>query len=87
MNKFVVNVFLFGCYLLKVAVCIECLLLFQTNNYSYKRDYVENHINDIKVLLLGNSHIDQSLNPQWIGDGVLNFAIQGRDKKYDAELA
>lgn len=70
-----------------VLITIECLLLFQTNIYSYKRSFVENHINDIKVLMLGNSHIDQSLNPQWIGDSVFNFAIQGRAKIYDAELA
>lgn len=87
MRKFINNVFLFGCVFLIVAIGLEFLLLFQTNVYSYKRNYVESHINDIKVLLLGNSHIDQSLNPQWIGDGVFNFAIQGRAKKYDAELA
>lgn len=87
MNKFILNILYFVFVLLIVIIGIECLLLFQTNIYSYKRNYVENHINDIKVILLGNSHVDQNLNPQWIGDSVFNFAIQGRDKKYDVALA
>ena len=87
MNQFIKNVFLLFVVLLIVIVCIECLLLTQTNIYSYKREYVENHLDEIRVILLGNSHVDQGLNPQWIGDSIFNFAIQGRDKKYDRELA
>lgn len=87
MRKFIKNVLLFLVVLLVFIFSIECLLLYQTNVYSYKRKYVETHLNDIKVLLLGNSHFEQGLNPQLISDSTFNLAIQGRDKKYDVELA
>lgn len=49
--------------------------------------YVETHLKDIKILLLGNSHIEQGLDPKMIGDSTFNMAIQGRGKIYDMELA
>ena len=78
---------LFSLILFAVVVSIECFLLFQINIYSYKRQYVETHIDDIQVLLFGNSHIDQAIDPCFICSGSFNFAIQGRSKIYDMELA
>ena len=46
---------------------IEVLLLYIPNEYSYKRDYMEQHINDIECLLLGNSHIVEALDPSCMG--------------------
>ena len=57
------------------------------NRYSYKYDYVEQHSKDIKVLLLGNCHIEDALNPKILGDSVFNTAISGREIIYDEELA
>ena len=68
-------------------VAIEFLLFLRPNMYSYKRAYIEEHINDISCLLLGNSHIDQALAPNILGDSVFNMAIAGRGLVYDVELA
>lgn len=87
MFEFIKKVLFFSAILFVVVVGIECLLLFQTNIFSYKRMYVETHLNDIKILLLGNSHIEQGLDPIMIGDSTFNMAIQGRGKIYDMELA
>lgn len=44
------------------------------------------HLNDINVLLMGNSHIANGLIPDSIGCGVFNTAISGRPFYYDTEL-
>ena len=49
--------------------------------------YVEEHINDINCLLLGNSFIEHGLKPNILGNGVFNMANSGRDIVYDVELA
>lgn len=87
MKKFIHHIAILGIILLLVNVAIEFLLFLRPNTYSYKRAYVEEHINDISCLILGNSHIDQALNPEILGSGVFNMAIAGREPVYDVELA
>ena len=69
MGEFIKRVMVFSLILLALLLSIELLLLRQINLYSYKREYVENHINDIQILLLGNSHIECGLNPEYMGGG------------------
>ena len=87
MKKFIHNITFLSIMLLLISIAIELLLFLRPNEYSYKRMYVEKHINDIRCLLLGNSHIDQALKPDILGSGVFNMAIAGRDPIYDIELA
>lgn len=87
MRKFIHNITILGIILLLINIAIEFLLFLRPNEYSYKRAYVEEHINDITCLLLGTSHIDGQLSPIILGDGVFNMAISGRRPIYDVELA
>lgn len=87
MKKFIHNITILGILLLIISVAIEFLLFLRPNEYSYKRKYVEEHINDISCLLLGNSHIVHALKPNILGDGVFNMAIEGRPLVYDVEIA
>lgn len=66
---------------------IEISLLFVPNTYSYKREYLETHIHDIKILLMGSSYIEEGICPELIGDSCFNLAISGRNIVYDAEIA
>ena len=87
MKKFIHHIAILGIILLLVNVAIEFLLFLRPNTYSYKRAYVEEHINDISCLVLGNSHNEHALIPNILGDGVFNMAIAGRNIVYDIELA
>lgn len=87
MKKFIHNITIIGIILLLINIAIEFLLFLRPNQYSYKRMYVEEHINDIRCLLLGNSHIANALKPNILGNGVFNMAISGRNIVYDIELA
>lgn len=87
MKRFIHNITIWGIMLLLINIAIEYLLFLRPNTYSYKRMYVEEHIDDIRCLLLGNSHIDRALKPDILGNGVFNMAIAGRNIVYDIELA
>lgn len=87
MRKFLTNIAIFSILVFLLFATIEVALLFIPNTYSYKRDYLENHINDIRVLLMGSSYIEEGVCPGLIGDGCFNMAIAGRNIVYDAEIA
>lgn len=87
MKNFLKNIALLALLLLLVTAIVECLLLYRPNPYSYKRDYVEKNIKEIKCLFLGNSHIEEGVNPSLLGDGAFNMAMVGRHMEYDVELA
>ena len=87
MRKFLIKSALFSTLVLLLLATIEVALLFIPNTYSYKRDYLEKHINDINILLMGNSYIEEGICPDIIGEGCFNIAISGRDIVFDAEIA
>lgn len=87
MKNFIKNSVVFGLLVIAACVVLELLLLTRPNIYSYKREYVERHLDDISVLLMGNSHIEEALVPELLGDSVFNFAISGKEWNCDAELA
>ncbi len=70
-----------------ILIAFEFFMLTVPNRYSYKYKYLDQHCDEIKVLLLGNCHIEDALNPKILGDSIFNTAISGREIIYDAELA
>lgn len=86
MKKFIVNCGVFLFVILIVFTSIEVALLYVPNTYSYKREYLEKHLNEIEILLLGNSYIEESVRPDIIGNNCFNLAISGRDIIFDSEI-
>lgn len=87
MKRFILSLAGFASILLLMMAIIEVGLLYRPNLYAYKRQYLDRHADDIKVLLLGSSHIEEGIKPELIGDGTFNLAISARLNKYDAALA
>ena len=87
MKKFLTTIAGFGALLLLMCIIIEVALLFRPNVYSYKSQYMEEHMKDIQILLLGSSHIEEAVKPDLVGYGCFNLAISARLKEYDAALA
>lgn len=65
----------------------ELALLTRPNEYSYKQEYIETHIDDIEILILGNSHTEDGINPSLFESNAFNLAIEGRPLYYDVQLA
>jgi len=55
--------------------------------YSYKHDYLERHLNDIKILALGHSHIADGIDMIALNDSGFNAAIPARHMYYDLRIA
>ena len=86
MRKFLVKITIFSILVFLLFATIEVTLLFIPNTYSYKRDYLEKHINDIRILLMGSSYIEEGVNPVYVGENCFNIAIAGRNIVFDADL-
>ena len=87
MKKFLVYIGIYFILASAILVLIELSLLFLPNTYSYKREYLEKHINEIEILFMGNSYIEEGVRPDVVGNHCFNVAISGRDIIFDAEIA
>ncbi len=87
MVRFIKNAFLFFLILLCVCIGLELYLLTVPNQYSFKRKYLEENGDKVKVLVLGHSQTVNGVMPEILGDSVFNMATQGRYVYYDAEIA
>ena len=87
MKKYILGSLGFCVFMLIVFFLYELLLFTRPNEYSFKQEYMDKHLDDIKVLILGHSQLEQGLKPSEMGDSVFNLAIEGRPTYYDAVLA
>lgn len=87
MKKFVAH---FGLGFLLAFVIIIALEIYQSkvlsNEYLSKYNYMEENSASIKTLILGNSYMENSINPHMLGDSVFDLAISARWIYYDKEL-
>ncbi|MCQ2312649.1 MAG: hypothetical protein MJZ84_04280 [Paludibacteraceae bacterium] len=84
MKKFLQDIAFGLCLIIIVWGAYELIYSRTTkSSYSYKYQYVQTHRNDIKVLLMGNSHMENGVNPYLMGDSIFNFASSGRWIYYD----
>jgi RNase H-fold protein (predicted Holliday junction resolvase) len=77
MRIFKKYIILYLCGVFIGFLCIELALFTCENEFSYKKHYIENHFNDIKVLSLGSSLLETGFDPSIIGDSVFNGNLSG----------
>lgn len=65
---------------------IEILLRQIPNDYSYKREYLDNHSNGIETLILGSSHSYRGVNPVYFSTSCFNAAYVSQTLDYDLEI-
>lgn len=87
MKKFLINLGVFALCVFLVFIVVELYLLRISNEYAYKKHYVEKNKDQIQTLILGHSHVAEGINPEHLGNRVFNMAIMGRNLYYDAVLA
>jgi hypothetical protein len=56
------------------------------NEYTEKYQYVTQHRDEIKTLIIGSSLAETGLNPFVLGDSVYNFGLPERTFFYDVAL-
>lgn len=87
MKKFLIYISGFSILVFILFGCVELLLLLVPNEYTYKLNYLKRHKDDIKCLVIGNSHASTGIDAGRLGDSAFNAAISGRFIYYDAKLA
>ena len=83
MKKFIKNSLLFSIPVLFFLVVLELLLRHIPNDYSYKKNYLDQHSNEIETLFLGSSHAFYAINPEFIHSNSFNAAHIAQSIDYD----
>lgn len=72
-----------------VLICVTaefCIFPHYSNWYSAKYNYVDTHRDSIRILIMGNSYAENSINPEQVGTGAFDLAVSARWIYYDMQL-
>ena len=86
MKKFLISIAIGSIAFFVFCSIVEFYQCHVDNNYSYKYQYMEKHRDKVRTLLLGNSTIENSINPKLMGDNTFNLASSFRWIYYDYKL-
>lgn len=86
MRWFVFRFALYTIPVLLIAALFEISLRQIPNNYSYIDDQLLHHGDSIEVLILGNSHAFNGVNPEGFGVPAFNAASISQDHRFDRAL-
>lgn len=86
MNHFIKKSLFFSVPVLLFIAIMELLLRNIPNDYSYKKNYLDQHSNQIETLFLGSSHSFYAVNPEFITSKSFNAAHIAQSLDYDIEI-
>lgn len=90
MKQFFIDLLLTIIFVAAISIPLSRLTNSTGNELSEVKNihwYITHNSSDIKLLLLGHSHFYNSINPEVLGDSVLNASASGRVIYYDVEIA
>lgn len=83
MKRFIIQTILLVFPVLAVMILLECSLRNVSNDYIYKRDWMQAHSSEVKILNFGSSHTYFGIRPQFFCDCAFNLAFTSQSLKYD----
>lgn len=83
MKRFVVNICLFLLPVVVFFCVLELGLRSVPNSYTYKMQWLDQHISKIKILSLGSSHGYYDINPIYFDQPAFNAAFPSQSLRYD----
>lgn len=86
MHKFIKNSIVFSLPIITFLVIMEVLLRNIPNDYSYKKNYLDQYSNQIETIFLGSSHAFYGVNPEFIDSNSFNAAHIAQSIDYDIEI-
>ena len=72
MRKFIIKLILVISPFIIIALTMEYILRQIPNDYMYKSDYLDEHSNEVEVLILGGSHSYYGINPDYLTAKAFN---------------
>jgi hypothetical protein len=86
MKKFKLKTLFFLLPLIVIALLMEIMIRHIPNDYSYKKNYLDENSNSIEVLFLGSSHTYFGVNPQYIQENSFNASHVAQTIDYDYNI-
>ena len=86
MNLFIKKSLFFSAPVLILIGIMEISLRNIPNDYSFKKNYLDQHSNQIETLFLGSSHAFYAVNPEFITSKSFNAAHIAQSLDYDLEI-
>jgi len=86
MKKFIVKTLLFILPVAASLAPIEYLLRKIPNVYTYKKSYLDEHAEEIRVLILGSSHTYSGIDPSYFPQNAFNAAHAAQSFDFDFEI-
>lgn len=80
------QIFLLILPLVLVGISLEFLIREIPNDYSYKRNYLDENSNSIDILILGGSHSYYGVNPDYFIGNAFNASHVSQSLDYDFEI-
>jgi hypothetical protein len=86
MKNFLRIFILFIFPILILSIAAELSLRNIPNDYSNKKNYLDENSNEIQTLILGNSHTFYGVNPEFISEKSFNAAMVSQSLDYDYKI-
>ncbi|MEO5943127.1 MAG: hypothetical protein ABIP30_04345 [Ferruginibacter sp.] len=69
-----------------LIVAIEIYVTYYPSTFNKKSNYLKNNLSEIQTVILGSSHNQNSLNPEYLQPYTANLANSGQDVQIDSAL-
>lgn len=86
LRRFIIKCFLMAAPVLLLIVLLEWRLAQVPNSHTLKKEYLEAHLLDTEVLVLGSSHALYAVNPSELSNVSVNLSNVSQTPWYDAAL-
>ncbi|MDB5203439.1 MAG: hypothetical protein JWQ27_2848 [Ferruginibacter sp.] len=86
MRRFLIKLCLFLLPVFLLLVGIECYILFYPSTFNTKPAYLRKNAGAIEALVLGSSHNQNAINPEFLHIPTANLANAGQDVQLDSAL-
>ena len=83
MKRFYLALFLFVLPIFVFLGGAEYYVRSLPNIYKYKNEWMEEHAEEVEMLVLGNSHTGTAINPKYVSERMFNLANIGQEYMYD----
>jgi len=86
MRLFLIKIFSLSVLISSLLVGFEIALRKIPNNYSYKNQYLNDHADELELLIFGNSHAYRGINPESLNYQSFNLAYISQSLNLDEQI-
>ena len=86
MKQFSLKCFLFVLPAIVIIVLLEAFVTLYPSTFNIKSSSFKKNLHQVEILVLGSSHNQNAINPDYFGDQLYNIAYGGQDIQLDSLL-